>query len=371
MMLLNIIKKYKARISIILLFIVYIVILSILNKNKSTFVFFKKDELEDIHKNQNEERDIILTKGRKYLNKCLFQENNKLYERNDNPIITAIIPSYNCEKTINASIRSFQYQNISNNELIIVDDFSNDNTKIMIHNIHVMDKRIKLIENKKNMGTLYSRCIGALFAKGNYILCLDNDDLFFDEDIFDYVYSQAIKDNLDLVSFRALVCYDYLDDISKMKDFHFFGFPNNLYLKQPELGIWTLSLNGEFKLHNHMIWSKSIKTKIYKKAVNLLGIQRYSKYLCWAEDTSINFIIFNIAESFKYIYKFGYIHIRKRISATFTQNINNKLYGELYFLDVMFDFSKNCSDKNFVVNEALEIKKRFKINHYSNHTNDN
>ena len=45
------------------------------------------------------------------------------------------------------------------------------------------DKRIKLIENKKNMGTLYSRSIGALMAKGNYIMCLDNDDLFFDEDV--------------------------------------------------------------------------------------------------------------------------------------------------------------------------------------------
>ena len=36
----------------------------------------------------------------------------------------------------------------------------------------------------------------------------------------------------------------------------------------------------------------------------------------------------------------------------------------------MFDFSKNNSDKNFVVNEALFIKRTYKINNYSNNTNN-
>ena len=241
---------------------------------------------------------------------------------NKNPLITTIIPSFNCEKTISSSIRSVQNQNISNIELIIIDDFSTDNTKEIIHNLQINDKRIHLIENKKNMGTLYSRCMGALLSQGNYIFCLDNDDLFFDEDVFDYVYNQSKDYNLDIVSFRALYSNDYFDAISKMKDFHFFGFENNLFLSQPKLGTWTMTLNGHFRIHNNMIWSKSIKSNIYKKAINLLGIQRYSKYLCWAEDTSINFIIFNIADSFKYIHKFGYIHIVKKVSATFTQNKN-------------------------------------------------
>jgi hypothetical protein len=30
------------------------------------------------------------------------------------------------------------------------------------------DKRIKILNNKRNMGTLYSRCIGALKSKGKY-----------------------------------------------------------------------------------------------------------------------------------------------------------------------------------------------------------
>ena len=220
------------------------------------------------------------------------------------------------------------------------------------------------------MGTLYSRCIGALLSKGKYIFCLDNDDLFFDEDVFEHVYNKSIKDNLDILSFRALYIDNYFDGISKMKDFHFFNFNNNLFLSQPDLGKWTLTLNGKYRMHNHMIWSKSIKTDIYKKAVNILGIERYSKYVCWAEDTSINFVIFNIASSFRYIYKLGYMHIVRKSTATFTQSKNNKLFGELYFLDIMFDFSKN-NHKNFVVNEAINIRRRYGINKYSNNTNYN
>ena len=221
------------------------------------------------------------------------------------------------------------------------------------------------------MGTLYSRSLGALLSKANYILCLDNDDFFFDEDVFDFLHKQSKIDNLDLVAFRALAVDNYFDEKSQMKDYRFYGFQNNLFLSQPELGIWTISLNGSFYIHDNEIWLKYIKTNIYKQAVNILGIKRYSKYVCWAEDTNINFIIFNIAQSFKYVHKIGYIHMRKNSSASFKQNINNKLFGELFFLDVMFDFSKNNSDKNFTVSYAFNLKRRYKINKYTNNSNYN
>ena len=323
-------KDYRTRIFIIFLSLLYIILIDykkhdsnkFKRKNLSPTISDEKNNSTKNNLIEDNDRNKILSKGRKFLDKCLKSDNNNFYEKSDNPIITTIIPSYNCQKTISSSVRSVQYQNCTNIEIIIVDDFSTDKSREIIRNIQLKDKRLVMIENKKNMGTLYSRCIGALLSKGEYIFCLDNDDLFFDEDVFDYVYKESKKDNLDIVSFRALYFNDYFDDIYKMKNFHFFNFQNNLFLTQPKLGIWTLTLNGKYRMHNHMIWSKSIKTNIYIKAVNILGIQRYSKYVCWAEDTSINFIIFNIAMSFKYVYKFGYIHIVKRTSATFTQNNN-------------------------------------------------
>ena len=226
----DIFNIYKYFLIFIFLFILYIFgKIHILDTEQ------KNNELEPNNTNYTKQKEIILSKGRKFIDKCLNSTDNKIYEINQNPIITTIIPSFNCEKTISSSIHSAEYQNISNIEIIIVDDYSKDNSKEIINKFMAYDKRIKLIENKKNMGTLYSRSIGSLMAKGNYIMCLDNDDLFFDEDVFDFLYKQAQKDNLDLVSFRVMVSKNYYDEISKMQDYRFFGFENNLYLSQPSL----------------------------------------------------------------------------------------------------------------------------------------
>ena len=347
----------------------------LLTKKNNNNLHFIVNSTQSYNKSlvEKEEREAILKKGIKYINKCIRDLNSSYnyYKKNEYPIITVIIPSFNCEKTIATAIRSVQYQNNSNFQIIVIDDYSKDNSKEIISLLKNKDKRINLIENKKNMGTLYSRSIGALFSKGNYILCLDNDDLFFDEDVFDIVYNKAIIENLDIVEFRTLFSIKNINNISKIKDYQFYNFENNLFISQPSLGIWTITLNGKFYVHNNLIWGKCIKSSIYKKAIKLLGIQRYSKYVCWAEDTSISFIIFNIAQSYKFIYKFGYIQIKRSTSASYSQNINYKLYGELFFLDVMLDFSKNTSDKNYAVNMVFQIKKNYKIEQYANNKNYN
>ena len=53
------------------------------------------------------------------------------------------------------------------------------------------DPRIKIIYNNKTMGTLYSRNIGVLEAKGKYITCIDNDDLYINKYLFDILYEET------------------------------------------------------------------------------------------------------------------------------------------------------------------------------------
>ena len=120
----------------------------------------------------------ILLKGRKYLNKCLKDKlNRKTYKEFVNPRVTVIIPVYNCQNSIKQAITSIQNQKMIDIEIILVNDKSKDDSLKIIKNIQKYDKRIKIINNKKNMGTLYSRSIGVLQSKGNYIFPLDNDDM--------------------------------------------------------------------------------------------------------------------------------------------------------------------------------------------------
>ena len=64
-------------------------------------------------------------------------------------------------------------------EIIFVNDLSTDNSLKIIENLIEEDPLIKLINNEKNMGILYSRSIAVLEAKVKYILNLDHDDFFF------------------------------------------------------------------------------------------------------------------------------------------------------------------------------------------------
>ena len=119
---------------------------------------------------------------------------------------------------IKSVIRSIQNQNMKEIEIIIINDFSKDNSVQVISEMQKEDQRIKLINNKKNLGILHSRAIGILQAKGKYILNLDHDDLFLDEDVFETVYYEAEDGNFDIVSFIDIQARNYHSPINKMKD---------------------------------------------------------------------------------------------------------------------------------------------------------
>jgi len=298
--------------------------------------------------------------GKKFIDKCIKTKNLYNYSNiYDSPKFSIVIPVYNCEKTIYYPIISIQNQNISEYEIILINDFSTDQTLKILHSFSERDKRIKIINNRENKGTLYSRCIGTLMSKGKYIFPLDNDDLIFGEDIFDYLYKINKKIECDIVGFKAVQAESYVDDICEMKDLRNYKFKNNLIILQPELSIWLISKYSKFDPHDVTIWGKIIKSNIYINAINLLGKKRYSTYMSWAEDTSMNYVIFNIANSFKFIDKYGIFHLNNNTTASYTQSINNHFFGELFLTDIIYDFSKQNHNKIFSLLSALETLKRY------------
>ena len=102
---------------------------------------------------------------------------------------------------------------------------------------------------------------------------------------------------------------------------------------------------------------------VYQKAVNALGKERYSMFLSWCEDSSIVFVIFNIAQSYIFISKYGLMHIKNNSTATKTQPKDNKVLGEIFLLDTLFEFSKNNSNKNIAVSHLVNIIYRFDLYH--------
>ena len=172
-----------------------LLIKNIFKKNSTNFY---KDEAD---------KKKALRKGKKYFQLCEdgISKNYQYFSKNEEPLISVVIPVYNAEFKIKRAIRSIQNQNTSNLEIILIDDFSKDKTIDIIKDLQINDGRIILLENKENRGIFYTRCIGTLNSKGKYIFPLDNDDLFFDESILDSIANEAITGNFDIVEFMYAI----------------------------------------------------------------------------------------------------------------------------------------------------------------------
>lgn len=93
------------------------------------------------------------------------------------PEISVIMPAYNAEKYIAASIESVLNQTFKNFELLILDDASSDKTKEIVLSYAQNDNRIVYVEKQSNHGPATLRNEGIRLAKGTFIALNDADDL--------------------------------------------------------------------------------------------------------------------------------------------------------------------------------------------------
>jgi len=96
----------------------------------------------------------------------------------NNDLVSIIMPSYNCGKYVEDTIRSVQEQTYQNWEIIFVDDCSSDDTVRRVSYLLERDPRIKLFQNHRNSGAAVSRNYALREAKGRWVAFLDSDDLW-------------------------------------------------------------------------------------------------------------------------------------------------------------------------------------------------
>lgn len=111
-----------------------------------------------------------------------------------NELVSVIIPVYNGEKFVAASIESVLKQTYCPIEIIVINDGSTDGTKEVLNQFN---GKIVVIQ-QKNAGQADARNKGLTIAKGKYIALLDSDDLFVSEKIEKQI-SILKNENLDMV----------------------------------------------------------------------------------------------------------------------------------------------------------------------------
>ncbi len=90
------------------------------------------------------------------------------------PLISVIIPAFNCENYIDQALRSIINQSYQNLEILVCDDASTDNTWTILQSY--TDKRLKLLRNEVNTGLIGSKNLLLSNATGEYFAFQDADD---------------------------------------------------------------------------------------------------------------------------------------------------------------------------------------------------
>ncbi len=91
-----------------------------------------------------------------------------------NATVSVIIPVYNQKGTLKRAIQSALSQTRSPFEIIVVDDCSTDGSPALVRTIK--DPRLRLIEQRLNLGAAAARNRGIAEAQGEWIAFLDADD---------------------------------------------------------------------------------------------------------------------------------------------------------------------------------------------------
>jgi len=240
------------------------------------------------------------------------------------PRVSIIMPAYNAELYIEQSILSVLNQTYKNFELIVINDFSTDNTLKIIQKYSLIDNRITLINNSENLGVVHSRNKAIDFATGTYIAFLDSEDLWLPFKL-DKQIAFMLENNYDFTFSQYEMFKDYDPNYSKIvkvpKKINY-----NQALKWTIIGCLTVIYNiekiGKFKMPklNHgedsFTWFAILKTGIIAYGIQET-LSRYRKLRISRSSNKLNSVIFQFQNYHNYLK----INLLKSICLTINYSI--------------------------------------------------
>ena len=103
-------------------------------------------------------------------------------------LVSVCITTYNRKEFLPITLKSVLKQTYKNLEIIIVDDFSDDGTDILMHDeLLKLDHRIKYIRHDENKGLAHARNTAIDNANGKYFSFCDDDDLWMPNFLEEFV----------------------------------------------------------------------------------------------------------------------------------------------------------------------------------------
>ncbi|MDR2806680.1 MAG: glycosyltransferase [Puniceicoccales bacterium] len=257
-------------------------------------------------------------------------------------LLSVIVPIYlKPPQFLRACIESILDQSLSEFELILVNDASPDDTLHIMEHYAARDRRIKIVNLKRNCGVAAARNVGLAMAQGKYILFIDADDIVM-ADYFKILVGMAQRFSLDIVvsgvtNFRT---------IDQLKPVPFFDWTKVQYQKAIPL---------RTAMVQHFICRLFLRSTIR----NL----RFDEKLDWGEDILFIHQAMLVAKrSAEINYKgYAYRHPPREVLETYKQQfyaatsehypLKRRIEVALYLvkrLCMLENYQQNASDEQFI-----------------------
>ena len=252
------------------------------------------------------------------------------------------MPIYNKEIYLGKAIKSIQRQSLKDIEIIAINDYSIDNSLNILKKIVTIDSRLKIINNDKNYGLLYSRAKGILNSKGEFVMNLDPDDELLGHNSLQYLYKTAKKSKVDVVIFS------YLSNKEIIRKCNIY----NSNLKQPK--ILQIAFNEKNILKDYVFWNKLIKKNIIIKAYKIFKEKINSVKWNFHEDNIWSILIHKYAKSMICVKKVIYDY--KSYSDSLMHNKGNllELINMIYRGEMFNKIFNKKEEKEFMIKGILQ-----------------
>jgi len=212
--------------------------------------------------------------------------------------ISVIVPIFNAERFLKATIESVLSQSFLNFELMLINDGSTDKSKSICEEFATIDNRVRLI-NKINGGVSSARNVGIKNASGKYILHVDADDIL-QPGALSNLYECAIFTHADIIVANYVVKYSTNEKVVKQKAFHSAEeFLFQMLIGEQHAGLW-----------NKLIIKDCYKDLSFDEEVNYMEDKLILTQMLF-NNPSISFLDFEV-----YIYIQRDSSITNKISAT-------------------------------------------------------
>lgn len=192
--------------------------------------------------------------------------------KQNNILISIVIPLYNAERYIAECVDSVCNQSYLYLEIILIDDGSKDTSGKMCDQYAKMDSRIKVI-HKANGGVSSARNVGIEIATGEYVLFVDSDDSLELNAV--ELLIDTISDKQD-IDFIASSYFDiYSDETKRIKR-----------IVQNDTEVLAPELNSYYT--NHYLLFTTPWAKLYKKKLIVNNNLRFDETVKYGEDLIFN-----------------------------------------------------------------------------------